>query len=89
MNYDTAAFFDDESGREPKHHWKNPWAGGSKPESAFAALENLLEAIEHDREPDNGGTDNLKTISLLQGAYRSAQSRRPALFDNGLLAGGR
>jgi len=41
---------------------------------AFAySMENLLEAIEEDKEPIVSGQDNLKTIKLVHAAYSSAE----------------
>lgn len=58
--------------------WANPYRGAQKPESAYANLARLLDAIDAGGEPANSGVDNLKTIALLDAAYESARTRRPA-----------
>jgi len=63
----------------------NPWAGDGKPESAFRGLDDLLSAIDSGGQPNNSGTDNLRTLSLLEGAYVSAETGRLVEFEGGLL----
>jgi len=63
----------------------NPWAGDGKPESAFLGLDELLSSVEDRRQPTNSGADNLRTLSLLDGAYRSAESGEPVRFQDGVL----
>jgi predicted dehydrogenase len=63
----------------------NPWAGDGKPESAYLGLAELLRAIDDGDEPSNSGSDNLHTLSLLDGAYRSAATGELVHFENGLL----
>ncbi|BDZ44538.1 Gfo/Idh/MocA family protein [Naasia aerilata] len=64
----------------------NPCAGPGKPLSAYRSLERLLDAIDEGREPTNSGRDNLKTLSLLDAAYRSAATGETVEFTNGVLA---
>lgn len=63
----------------------NPWAGSGKPESAFLGLDDLLTAIDSGGQPTNSGTDNLRTLSLLEGAYVSAETGKLVSFQEGLL----
>jgi predicted dehydrogenase len=84
LNYQGAALFKREAGREPVEQWPNPFAGANKPESAFAGLHHLLMALETGEEPPNSGRDNLKTVALLDAAYRSAAEQRPVSFEGGL-----
>ncbi len=63
----------------------NPCAGAGKPESAYRSLERLLDAVDEGREPANSGRDNLKTLSLLFAAYRSAETDAPVDLAGGLL----
>jgi predicted dehydrogenase len=63
----------------------NPAAGSGKPISAYRSLERLLDAIEAGTEPENSGADNLKTLSLLFGAYESARTGAPVTLTGGLL----
>jgi len=78
------ALYDREHRDEPLQTWQNPYAGKGKPDSAYRALEELLGAVERDAEPSNSGKDNLKTIALLDSAYRSAQSGAPVALTGGL-----
>jgi predicted dehydrogenase len=69
---------------EPVERWTNPYAGSGKPESAFAGLNHLLTALETGEEPPNSGEDNLRSIALLDAAYRSAAEGRVILFEEGV-----
>lgn len=65
----------------PKNQWStehvdNPYGGSNKPEATFQTLNVLLTAIENGNDPSNSGRDNLKTVKLLDEAYRSAAERR-------------
>ena len=70
--------------KEPVQHWENIYAAPAKPESAFKGLDELLTAIVEDAAPANSGRDNLKTIALLEGAYRSAETGRAVELAGGL-----
>jgi predicted dehydrogenase len=59
--------------------------GENKPLTAYKALANLLDAVETGVEAPNSGRDNLKTVSLIDGVYRSAATSAPVTFVNGLL----
>lgn len=83
LDYSGAAFWDAGAGREPSERWDNPHAGSEKPESVFAALDQLLTAIEQDSEPANSGRDNLKTVALLDAAYRSAETGQAVTLEHG------
>ncbi|HTK11456.1 MAG TPA: Gfo/Idh/MocA family oxidoreductase [Ktedonobacteraceae bacterium] len=84
LNYDTMSLFDRDHRLTPQHLWENPYRGAHKPKATFINLNLLLEAIEQDNEPANSGNDNLKTIALLEGAYRSAQEHHAIMFHEGL-----
>ena len=45
-------------------------------EATYRCLADLLDAIEAGREPPNSGRDNLKTVGLMESAYRSATENR-------------
>lgn len=64
---------------------ENPCAGPGKPTSAFRSLARLLDAVEGGRAPTNSGADNLRTLSLLEAAYRSAESGERVDFTDGVL----
>jgi predicted dehydrogenase len=54
-------------------------------EAIFDGLNQLLTAIETGEEAANSAGDNLHTVSLLDGAYLSAQNNQVISFRNGLL----
>lgn len=68
LDYGTVTSVGDDTNTE----WSKPHAGTGKPESTNLSLNRLLTAFETDAEPANSGHDNLKTIALLDIAYRSA-----------------
>ncbi len=70
----------------PVQEWENPYRGNMKPASAFRGLDDLLIALENGAEPSNSGRDNLKTIAMLEGAYRSADTNQAVTFQKGVLA---
>ena len=83
LDYSGVTLWDAGAGREPSERWDNPQAGGEKPESVFTALNQLLTAIEQNDEPANSGRDNLKTVALLDAAYRSAETGRTVMMERG------
>ena len=85
LDYDGISLYTKENNSAAKQTWENPYRGAAKPESAFACLNELLSALEEEREPSNSGHDNLKTIELLDAAYRSADEGRPVLFRQEVL----
>jgi predicted dehydrogenase len=84
LHYDDIALYTKENRTEPKEQWTNPYAGRNKPESAYAGLEELLAALDEEREPSNSGRDNLKTIAILDAAYCSAEEGREIAFTAGV-----
>ncbi|GHO46932.1 Gfo/Idh/MocA family protein [Ktedonospora formicarum] len=68
----------------PYKQWENPLRGPKKPEATFVGLNLLLASVEQGNEPANSGHDNLKTIALLDAAYRSAKTQRPVFFTGGV-----
>jgi D-apiose dehydrogenase len=83
LNYHETRLYDLEHRTTPRQHWENPYRGTNKPEATFMSLSNLLTALEQGDEIPNNGEDNLKTIALLDGAYRSAEERRTVTFQEG------
>lgn len=86
LDYDGISLYTKENRNAAKQTWENPYRGAAKPESAFACLNELFTALEEEREPSNSGRDNLKTIELLDAAYRSAEEGRPVLFGEEVYA---
>ncbi|MHC4561958.1 MAG: Gfo/Idh/MocA family protein [Planctomycetota bacterium] len=73
---------------EPTEVQPNPYAGAGHRETTFMLLNELLAAIDDDTLPPNGCHDNLKTISLLDATYRSAEAGgSPIELQDGLLDG--
>lgn len=62
----------------------NPYAGDRYNESMFNSLDRLLTAIETGEVPANSGRDNLKTVALLEAAYRSTAERTPVELVEGI-----
>ena len=54
-------------GAEPVEH-ANPF---DKAEATWFLLDDLLRAVEERREPETSATDNLKSMRILEAAYRS------------------
>ncbi len=78
------ALFDADNRDEPIETWDNPCDGGGISEAVFKSLDELLTAIEAGAEPVNSGRDNLKTIALLDSAYRSAETGKIIELQGGL-----
>lgn len=83
LTYDGVALYTKDNRNEPKQTWENPYRGAAKPQSAYACLNELLTALEEGRDPSNSGADNLRTIALLDGAYRSAAAQSLISFQQG------
>ena len=83
LDHSGAALFD-KGGKEPKEQWEVPYSDARKPEATFEDLDLLLTSLEQEDEPPNSGRDNLKTVALLDGAYRSAGEGRPVLLKEGV-----
>jgi len=81
---DGVALYAADSREDVLETWDNPYAGEGISEATFRSLDELLRAVESGREPPNSGRDNLKTIALLDGAYRSAADGGIVAFDGGL-----
>lgn len=64
-----------------KPAWKEAWF----PDAFCGPMAELLCALEEKREPSNSGKDNLKTMALVEAAYRSAQSHRAVTLKEVLL----
>ena len=84
LDYNGAALYDREHRDAPVERWDNPNAGRNKPKATFEGIDILFTAIEQGAEPANSGRDNLKTIALLDAAYRSATEQRAVSFDAGV-----
>jgi predicted dehydrogenase len=83
LDYDQLSLFDRAHRTLARERWENPLRGPHKPEATFEGLNLLLTALEQQGEPANSGHDNLKTIALLDGAYRSAETGQVISFHEG------
>lgn len=74
LRFDYAGLecFDLGAREEGPERWESPYPKEQKPGATFQGLDLLLTAIEQGTEPANSGRDNLKTVELLDGAYRAA-----------------
>lgn len=84
LDYDQISLFGREHRTTPLKQWENPFRGEHKPKASFEGLNRLLTAIEQGNEPPNSGRDNLKTIALLDSAYRSAETAQTITFREGV-----
>jgi len=84
LSYGDAALYGRDDPRTPIEEFDNPYAGHGKTESAYAALNELLIAVENDSEAPNSGQDNLKTVALLEGAYLAAERDAIIRFKGGM-----
>lgn len=59
------------------HRFEEMWI----PDSFIGPMGELMRAIEEDRAPETSGVDNLKTLQLVQAAYRSMAEHRSVAPD--------
>lgn len=76
LTYDGLSRFDLEHRGTPVEQWDNPMRGRNKPLATFVDLDLLFTALEQGAVPSHGGRDNLGTVAMLDGAYRSAAEGR-------------
>jgi predicted dehydrogenase len=62
--------------REPGRWFEPRWAEVWFPDAFEGPMAQLMEALYHDREPEVSGDDNLRTMALVDAAYRSVEERR-------------
>lgn len=58
---------------EPEHPWTT-WPWHVMQDSALQIQRHWVECLKSRREPENTGEDNLKTMELVFGAYKSAET---------------
>ncbi len=76
LTYDGLSLFDLEHRGTPTEQWDNPMRGRNKPRATFVDIDLLFTALELGVAPPHSGRDNLGTIAMLDGAYRSAAEGR-------------
>ena len=84
MTYDGMKLFANANGHDPAETWDTPHVGTNVP-TTFKLLDELLVGIETDTQPPNNCIDNLKTISLLEAAWRSAETGEVVKLVDGLV----
>lgn len=68
--------------KAPEATWSNDV---SRETATYEGLNHLLTSLETGVEAPNSARDNLKTVAILDAAYRSAQERRTITLDRGVL----
>ncbi len=68
----TIDFTTIESGQWQQPRWNEVWF----PDAFLGPMAELLVALENGTEPSLGGSDNLKTMALVDACYRSAKEHR-------------
>ena len=62
--------------RKDEERTEEPVEGGKMPSFMAASWTEFMDAIDESRSPHHSGKDNLHTVALLEGAYRSAEEKR-------------
>jgi predicted dehydrogenase len=62
--------------RQPGYWLEPRWPQAWFPDAFEGPMAGLMTAIHNDTEPDIGGEDNLKTMALVDAAYKSVAERR-------------
>ncbi|WP_274648578.1 Gfo/Idh/MocA family protein [Paenibacillus humicola] len=68
--------------KAPERTWSNDI---SREIATFEGLNHLLTSLETGAEAPNSARDNLKTVAILDAAYRSAEEKRTVTLDHGVL----
>ena len=57
--------------------FKTPsWSDSWFPDAFIGTMAQLLVALEEGKEPEINGEDNLKTMALVEAAYKSVETKR-------------
>ena len=75
LGYQSVVEFGPE-GQTAEH--QNPF---TKPEATYWLLNDLMEGVENAREPETSAADNLKSIRILEAAYRSIEENRAVRIE--------
>jgi predicted dehydrogenase len=71
------------SKKQPGYWFRPRWQERWFPQAFAGTMGQLMKAIETNSEPEISGHDNLRTMALIEAAYKSAetgQAARPADF---------
>jgi predicted dehydrogenase len=85
MNYGKVAFYAQGQQDAPVEEWRIEAQGDPHRWAVYRLLDELLVSIETGTQPPNNGMDNLKTISLLEAAWQSADTGKPIALTGGLI----
>ncbi len=85
LNYGGVALYAQGQQDAPVAEWRIDIDSNPHRLAVYELLEELLVAIETDTTPANNGEDNLRTISLLEAAWRSADTGQPITLTDGLI----
>ena len=66
----------------PEMAWSNDV---SRETATYEGMNHLLTSLETGVEAPNSARDNLKTVAILDAAYRSARDQRTIKLDRGVL----
>ena len=72
----TPSTLDFTTTRRPGYWFQPRWNEVWFPDAFVGPMADLLLALEEDREPDVSGSDNLKTMALVDACYRSVEEHR-------------
>jgi predicted dehydrogenase len=74
--------------RQPGYWFQPRWSERWFPHAFAGTMGQLMRAVEEQAEPEISGRDNLKTMALIEAAYRSASEGRAVALDDIAVSGG-
>ncbi|MFP4561800.1 MAG: Gfo/Idh/MocA family protein [Spirochaetia bacterium] len=72
----TPSTIDFTTKKEPGYWFKPRWEKVWFPDAFAGTMAQLMRAVEEDREPEISGTDNLRTLALVDACYKSIEEER-------------
>jgi predicted dehydrogenase len=85
MNYGKVALYAQGQQDAPVEEWPIEAQGDPHRWAVYRLLDELLVGIEMGNQPANNCMDNLKTISLLEAAWQSADTGKPITLEGGMV----
>lgn len=67
--------------QQPGYWFRPRWNKVWFPDAFEGTMAQLMAAIQNDTEPEIGGTDNLKTMALIDACYKSVAEHRGVTLD--------
>ena len=77
----TPSTLDYTTRRQPGYWFQPRWREVWFPDAFAGTMAQLLCALEDGKEPEISGSDNLKTVALVEACYRSAEQHRAVTLD--------